>query len=271
MGAGPGQEDSTISSKNFEKAIKNLPKTKSSIILSGGEIFTIKNQPYEFLEILNNENKYRQEGNKINIGIQSNGFWAKNMKQTEKVLDTLLDYNVSSLDVASNDDYHFEKGLSKENLWNIEAYSENYYEKIKKGLNRKPIEVYIRGNEGFVMPMGSAKNLKEDEYIDFFATMGGGSFCKDSPGDYQLTVDNKGKVYNCCFQVFPLKGNLINEKLEDIVKKSQKDKRLSIIEKEGIAGLAKHDGWDEDFIDWVTLNGQNCDLCYQAYIEPYEK
>ena len=49
LGAGPGQKDSTISSENFEKAIKNIPKKNLGVMISGGEIFTIKNQPYEFL------------------------------------------------------------------------------------------------------------------------------------------------------------------------------------------------------------------------------
>jgi len=97
------------------------------------------------------------------------------------------------------------------------------------------------------------------------------SSCKNSLRDYHLTIDNKGKVYNCCFQVFPLKGNVIHEKLDNIVEKSKKDRNLSSLEKGGIWKLARADGWDKDFIDWAQENAGNCGFCYKAYVEPYEE
>jgi len=165
--AGPGQKNSTISSKDFEKVINNFPKKKSHVTIGGGEIFTLKNQPYEFLDILNNENRNRDKESKIISGVQSNGFWATDIEKTEKVLDSLLDYGVSYLDVASEDEYHFDKGLPPENIGNIEELAGEHPEKEDRKLYKNSLEVVIRGNHGNLMPLGNAKNLKEDEYIDF--------------------------------------------------------------------------------------------------------
>lgn len=119
-----------------------------------------------------------------------------------------MDYNVSFLDVASEDEYHFDKGLPPENIGNIEELVEDHPEKEDKKLYRDSLEVVIRRikNPDRLMPLGNAKNLKEDEYINLSFSMNGKSSCQNSLRDYNLTIDNEENVYNCCFQIFPLRG-----------------------------------------------------------------
>ena len=83
LSAGPGKKDTTISQADFVKVIDNLPKKSVDLALSGGEVFSIKDSFYSFLDYITWDNKMRKKKKqgKISVDVQTNGFWAINEKK----------------------------------------------------------------------------------------------------------------------------------------------------------------------------------------------
>ena len=50
IAAGPRRKDETISEKDFRQVIDHLPKVSLELGLSGGEVFTIKDTLYDYLD-----------------------------------------------------------------------------------------------------------------------------------------------------------------------------------------------------------------------------
>lgn len=262
--AGPGKKDTTISQNDFEKVIEHLPKTSMNLGLTGGEIFTIKDSLYGFLDYIQFENQRRKKRGqgKLEVDLQSNGFWAKNKERRERILSELENYGIGFMDIASDDKWHRrEGGLKHAEL-----------KKIKKTIKEKnySIKSVCRGapnNKNHLAPVGRAKNLNINPLrMDF--NWGGeqGIYCRNSLSKYKsLTLNPKGEVFMCCVQKFPLRGNVIEEPLTQIVKRVRKNPRFNAINKEGIIGLATLDGWDEEFAEELIIKHGECGFCFRFY------
>lgn len=253
--AGPEHSDTTISKEDFRSIIDNLPEVSLTLILSGGEIFTIQDILFDYLGYIKEKNIQRSAKNqqRIHITLQTNGFWAVNDDKIKITLFDLLSLGVEALDISSDDKYHYEQGINKKNL-------DKLYGLIK---DSKIFNVELRGILGSrgIMPIGRAKEMQLGKPSLNYR----GINCKNSLTDYQLTIREDGTVYTCCYNFFQLPGNLIKKPLEDIVRDAHKSERLSIINSKGIKGLAIRDGWKKrDVEDLIDTYGR-CGFCYQYY------
>ena len=255
LDAGPKKRDSTMDYKDFKKVVANLPQIALEISLTGGEIITMRKNLDSYLEHLQKENKKRKKERKgrIKVELQTNGFWATSKKRTEKTLVELASKGVNSLDITSNDMYHWEQGLDPGNI-----------ERIKKCLDTTEIlEKYlIRGStEEDVYPIGRAKENGFDTSTynhDF-------DYCSKGLDKYDLTIHPQGEVYLCCLGLLKLKGNVINEKLVEIVRRARKDPMIKKITEYGIEEIALKAGWDDEEIEEVVNKSGNCGLCSELY------
>lgn len=255
LSAGPEHSDTTISRKDFKKIINNLPKSSVKLWLTGGEIFTLKDTLFDYLECIQKENHEREIYNqgKIFVGLQTNASWAKNDNKIKKTLTDIVSFGVKGLDITSKDKYHRDQGIKTKNLNRL-------YDIIKKDNNIKSHA--LRGAlRRDIMPVGRAKEMNLGKPVLNYKK----SICKDALTNYRLTIQEDGGVYMCCFAFFPLPGNLIEEPLVDIVRKAKEDERLHILDSKGIKGLARHDGWKKRDIEELISAYGKCGFCYQYY------
>ncbi len=250
--AGPDNLDTTISADGFKSVIDHLPKVSLELTLTGGEVFTIKDTLFSYLEYIKSRNIERlsKRQGRIEVILQTNASWAENYKKIKSTLNDLVDLDVKALDITSNDKYHREWGIKRKNLNLLKKKAE------ESGL----LSVSLRGaSNRSVMPIGRAKgrNLKNC-YIDY-------DYCENSLDRYDISIREDGKVYLCCFSFFELPGNVIEKPLVEIVRQAKKDERLMIMNNEGLESLAVHDGWKERDVEDLIAGYGKCGFCYEFY------
>jgi MoaA/NifB/PqqE/SkfB family radical SAM enzyme len=261
LSAGPKRKSETISEKDFRQSIKHLPKTALDLGISGGEIFTIKDTLYQFLDYLNFENRRRKKKGqgKIETWLQTNGFWGSNDDRTNKILEELASFNVIDLNFAADDKYHRDQGANKKKIERVIELAE------ESGFFG---EVSFTGTitRDYILPVGRAKemNLRLSE-IQTGRKFGCES--KESLDRYDLSVMYNGDVSMCCTLQLPVIGNIIEEPLVDIVRRAKKDPLFSLMNGEGIEGLLKRDGMKKKDIRSLVDKQGTCGACFNIYRE----
>jgi MoaA/NifB/PqqE/SkfB family radical SAM enzyme len=246
MSAGPGKKDTTVSAENFERMLGHLPIVKTRMTISGGEIFTVEDRLKEYLDLIDLENKKRDNNRKIGITLQTNGFWLKR-KNAEEVLVNLKLRKIDQLDIASSDRYHNEQGLTL--TPDLISLAERYIP-----------DVMFRGSNYQIMPIGRAEH-KRREYLNYKLD------CKKAceKFNWNLSIKNSGQVSPCCFSFFTYPGNIFEEPLLEIIKKGKKDPRLEALDKRGFRGIAKVDGFNWRKIKDLIWNFGKCGACAKLY------
>jgi len=257
ISAGPGMRDTTIEEQDFQKCINHLPAFKGELCLSGGEVFTIKDKLYSFLDYLKYDNKKRERKNqgKLELVVQTNGSWGKSDGTAVKILQELFDFGVRGLDLTSADIFHRQQGMKKEWLLKIKKEAE------KIGFKGEHIIIRGAGKQFGIFPLGRGKSFYDPNH-KFTRTTN----CKYNLTDYSLTFHQDGTVYNCCWGIFPLPGNLIREPLTRIVERAKKNSRLNTIDKEGILKLAEHDGFQKQEVQEIIKEYGKCIFCVTNYV-----
>lgn len=246
MSAGPRKKHTTVSSENFQKMLRHLPITKTRIALTGGEVFTVEDNLRAYLELIENENKKRENKNRINIQVQTNGFWLKK-RNAKDMLQYLREKRVIDLDISSDDSYHEKQGLRLD----LELIS----------LARSYIpEVSLRGAGPDVLPLGRAKSVETSRLIYPLS-------CKNSNRgiNSDVTIRNNGAVYPCCFPIFKYQGNVFEEPLLDILNRAKEDPRFVALNKYGLRGIALQDGVESAELERKIAEFGSCSVCADLY------
>jgi MoaA/NifB/PqqE/SkfB family radical SAM enzyme len=265
LAAGPGKKDTTISLPDFKSVIDHLPKSNIELNISGGEVFTIKDSLYAFLEYVKGENQRPARANygdarKIHVTVQTNGFWAKNPDIVHKTLKELVELNVTRFDISSLDKYHKAAGIDMERpmLLRKIASDSNYFNMLFFGGASR--------DKKNLLPIGRAKEFRvplSDLYCDFQPYD-----CEDFLKERKLTIREDGSVYACCFSQFKLPGNIIEDSYNHIHQMAAGDARLRALSRGGIRGLALRDGFERKDVDESIESLGNCGFCYAEYIKP---
>jgi len=251
QGSGPNKEHTTISEENFEKVINHLPEDNILLCLTGGEIFKEIDNLWNYLKIIKDKNKQRKSKEKIKIDVQTNGFWATNILTTKEILSELKKYSIRGIDLTSDDGYHFKSGLDKKVIENIEEVNKKY--------SFIP-ELEIRGAGGTIFPAGRGKNII-DKTNFYFPPHWGESCKKVFEGEKTLTIDPKGNTYMCCFNMYKLPGNIIENSYDKIISMAKEDPILNKLNDRGIKGVAKlFDIKNKEIEKSVRKHGP-CGLC----------
>lgn len=245
MSAGPRKKHTTVSSENFQKMLQHLPVTRTRIALSGGEIFTVEDSLRDYLDLISTANEKREKKQRINVEIQTNGFWLKK-RNARKLLAYLSERDVSELDISSQDKYHLEAGLKID-------------EKLIF-LAREYIPIVRKRGVGNVLSVGRAEGTKDTYTII-------PSLCKNANKgkNSDITIRNSGKVYPCCFPFFEYAGNVFEEPLLDILNRAKEDPRFLALNKEGFRGIASADGVSFTELEKLILDRGTCGACADLY------
>ncbi len=243
VSAGPGNEDSTMSVSNFRKVVNNLGGLVNGIKLSGGELFTVEDYLLGYLETI--REKYDKE--KMEIGLQTNGFWA-NTERMKEILEKLRKYNINRVDIASKDKFHEEQGQP------------DIFKELRAGFMMNGIFAMIEGAFDEIMPIGRAAEKSNYEF-----SYDCGQSCRAGDG---LTMNWNGELSLCCFGFFRLKGNLIEEPLLTIMERNKKRKIIKKARK-GIAEVARYKGMHREEINRLMGKYKSGGFCAYLFRNGY--
>lgn len=245
--SGPGKKHTTLSESDFKKVIRHLPWDRNYLALTGGEIFKDISRLWNYLEIVKNENELRK--NPISVNLQTNGFWGnKSDSEIHKIFNKLEKYEVEKLDITSRDKYHEQAGFNFEVLDRIEKISKKYL--------ITDVKIRGAGPESKIFPKGRGKNISDK--LNFKASF---DDCKGNLNSRSFTIDTDGTVYMCCFNIYALPGNIIEEPLEEIIERAKKDEIIQALNKKGIKGIARLEGMEKRDIRSEIEKSGECGLC----------
>lgn len=160
------------------------------------------------------------------LGVQTNGFWAKDEGSSYNVLKELKEFGVNFIDLTSLDDYHEEQGLNVKNLKHFDSY-------LDKASQRAGINLEKRGSNSKVMPFGRAKSLDSQYQRD-------SSVCYPEHSKFQsITINPYGNAYACCWEVTPPLGSALENTLDQLIEKAYNDPIMKALEKGGPKEAAK--------------------------------
>jgi hypothetical protein len=256
--SGPGRP--SIFFTDFKKVIDNLPKAKTRLELTGGEVFTQKKLLYDCLDYVKQKNNGKK---RFEVMVQTNGSWATSSLKVRKILTELADRGVDSLDVTSQDKYHLDQGLDQDKLSLI--VDESYDLNVPWGRTVSPRGAGYKN----ILPIGRAKELPKSHFNKKYNLEN--RSCEGCFSNYNLNINRKGEVHMCCFDLFPLPGNVIDEPLVDIVRRARKNELLKKVNGWGHCGAPKILGMsDEDIARKASKYGA-CGFCARYYDENKEE
>ena len=189
----------TMSVDDIDKIVEKLPEKTSSVTLTGGEIFLVKDLLFYTIKKIKEKNK------KITIELESNGIYFYKHKNPKEELIELKNMGVNSIRF-SDDSFHQDGGVDLEKVRNLKQYESDDTPVIKFLVQDKVVKI------------GKAIQL-DDKYIEKRNCM---NTNKTVLNPY-LFLDVKGDVYICTWKCIPQLGNLITDSFENIKKKMDED------------------------------------------------
>jgi hypothetical protein len=204
-----------------------------------------------------NIKRERKKQGKFELWVQTNASWATSDSKIKEVLFDLASFGVKGLDIASHDNFHFEQGIKKENLENLEEIANS------SGLFD---EVSLRGAKAkYIMPVGRGKNI--NPYPKFrWSNLDSSDPCRNFIEDYNITIRLNGDLYTGC-SAFKIQGNILEQPLTEIFKNLRKDERMMSLNKGGITKLARVDGWKRKDLKKAIEKYDKCGFCFREYLK----
>lgn len=256
ISAEPRLHHTTIDLDDFSAVIGNIPKVRTRLELTGGEVFTIPNF-YDYLEVTQQENRRRKENKQepLEVEVQTNGTWGTGLEKIGRTITELADLGVMRLRITSKDQYHEEQGVKRKNLELIQDIAEESkrFDVVSIGGAAKKKEELI--------PMGRARSVLGAKITNNWNDI---CFCIGSldHNDFAITIREDGTVYNCCSQRFQLPGNAITESIDTILEEARQDKRLSASHKGAIEAVMTLEGVPKDQAREMIMKYGCCGACF---------
>lgn len=247
VSAEPGNKKYTMSPKNFKEAIQNIDTLDLvTFKLSGGEIFTMPEKLYEYLEIIN------ESGKEEMILINTNGLWLYK-KDAKEIAKKLKDYGITYIEISSRDSiFHLEQKCKIP--WKL--VDEIIPQEIRHNIPGFDEEDFYGIPDLDVMPVGRGERF-DDGYYDCEGD------CMYKLNNNDFTMDWNGNLALCCFGFFRM-GNLIEEPLSEIIKRNKNKRLIEVYEYKEIEDIARFYGVDNTITRRIIKEHGTGGLC--AYL-----
>lgn len=221
--------------------IEKIPYNTSSITLTGGEIFLVKDLLFHTIK------KIKEKNPKIKIQLESNGIY---IYKSTNPYDILIELKKIGVDYIrfSDDLFHEQGGVDLEKVRDLKKYESN---------NTPAIKFLIQDK---VLKIGKATNL-EDKYIEKRNCMNNS---KTISNPY-LFLDVKGNVSICTWKCIPSLGNLIRDTFEEIEKKLEDDFFRLILQGNVEKAIAYKEKKDIRVLKNESKENGQCYLCIKRY------
>jgi MoaA/NifB/PqqE/SkfB family radical SAM enzyme len=252
-----GPSGESVSIEDAKRIINNFPKNIRTIEITGGEPMVVKPLLEEILLYMQAK---KFEG--LKVILQTNGFWVKDEETTYKQLAWLSELGVRGIDITSDDKYHREQGIDP-NMLRPDSIRDEFAGRsaFAGALRRLTYEfgdqaitdTYFRGVVR-IDPFGRGKNFQKEELFHRSCFIPG---CLKEQSE-NLNIDPSGNVYPCCYQMPYFIGNAIDTPLEIIAENARQDRILSLLNEEGLWGVAQKFG--------IALQGYgSCNNCEEVF------
>ena len=231
----------TMSFDEIDIIIDKIPYNTSSITLTGGEIFLVKDLLFYTIK------KIKEKNPKIKIELESNGIY---IYKSTSPYDILVELKKIGVDYIrfSDDPFHEQGGVDLEKVREIKKYESN---------NTPIIKFLIQDK---VLKIGKAAGL-EDKYIAKRNCMNNS---KTVSNPY-LFLDVKGNVSICTWKCIPSLGNLISDTFEEIEKKLEDDFFGLILRGNVEEAIAYKEKKDIRILKKQSIKNGQCYLCIKRY------
>jgi MoaA/NifB/PqqE/SkfB family radical SAM enzyme len=264
----------------------SLPEKQGRIILSGGEFLldALRDElSYPLIERL--AARYRDAGG-VQVVVQTTGDLL-----TDEIVDALLERGVYMISVASVDDYHVGlEGAEKQRAFveQLTRMFERHGMREATGFDGPgPVHHFFGAQPGSwigkLWPRGRAwqNGLSTASLEDNFCNRwsGGLGFLEHRYEGSEVSIEPDGNVYPCCVKTKLPIGNLVHERLIDILDSLRGDPVYEAINAGHPERMGAADGWDEArFLDesrTTTPQGQlyqnlciGCDRFHEKVLAP---
>lgn len=232
----------TLTTKQIDTLIKKLPSNTKSIVLTGGEIYMVKNLLFYTLEKIN------ERFSNIIISVESNGkYFYENKDKIRNELSKLEEYNVSFIRF-SDDVFHADGGINLDEVRKIKDYSDGLKIQVK----------YLVQKDA--LPIGKGSDLPDE--------LKAKKECMNTVNTYEnpyLFLDINGNIYTCAWKCTPSVGNIFTDSFLDI-----ENNLYSGVQKEiligNIEGILKNNENYDKYKKIVQEQG-TCMACYKYFKE----
>lgn len=216
-----------------------IPQLRT-IAISGGEALIRYDIVKEIIKKSRQINK--------SVTLITNGFWARNLKETTNILKELKSLGLNNLGL-SYDDFHAEY-INHENIKNIinECFNIGLSCELGVAITKRThkIEYFLKKFDSELfgvkltqypcIPVGNAENICEEDFFCKFSKYG-----LKCSRDGILAILFDGNVYPCCSQVIASTrlslGNVYTNSLKEILNNEKRNIALYIIRKYGFDWL----------------------------------
>ena len=180
------EKPKTLSLEEIDILVEKIPYNTKTIVITGGEIFTARNELDYFLNKINNK------FNKIQIGLESNGIYL----YTHNALQILKELKRKNVDFIrfSDDPFHETGGVNLNKVRKLKELESKETPNIKYLVQTKALSI------------GKAENLKEEEKSRPCCMN-----TKDSEKNPYIFMDINGNMYLCAWKSGKKIGNIFND------------------------------------------------------------
>ena len=181
----------TLSFEQIDLLVDKLPINTKTIVITGGEIFTVRSELEYFLNKLNNK------FNRIQIGLESNGIYLYTHDSLQ-VLKQLKQLNVDFIRF-SDDPFHETGGVDLDKVRKLKELESNDTPIIKYLVQTKALSI------------GKAEQLKEEEKSRPCCMN-----TEDSEKNPYIFMDITGDLYLCAWKSGKKIGNIFDDSFLEI-------------------------------------------------------
>lgn len=229
----------TLTKRQIDTIINKLPLNTKKIVLTGGEIFLVKNL------LMYTIDKIKEKYNNIEIELESNGIYFYKSNNTLKLFKELDTKGVSAIRF-SIDPFHESGGVDLYRVKGLKKYQDNLNIEIKYLVQEKALGI------------GEASKLNSNQKSNNNCM--NHSSTKNNP---YFFIDIEGNIYLCAWKCIPPIGNIFKDNMNTVIRRLEEDFfSLILIGKIEDAYSLINENKKEEYIQYVRENGQ-CMLCYK--------
>lgn len=242
MGTDKISKKKSLLKEDINVIVKKLPINTSTVVLTGGEIFLVK-------DILEYSIKLIKETNpNISIGLESNGIYLyNNLERCRKKLKNLKEMGVEFIRF-SDDPFHEKGGVNLSKVRELKELENSQTPIIKFLIQDKAV------------PIGRAKELSENSILH--ANCMNKESTKENP---YLFLDISGNVFTCAWKCVPSVGNILKDDWETIVKNLSDNCNQLILTGKIENAISSLTGKNTEDLKVKSAKNGQCSLCIENF------
>ena len=232
----------TLSFNEIDSLVDKLPMNTKTIVLTGGEIFLVRNELEYFLNKINSKFK------NINIGLESNGIYLYNHAALS-ILKRLKELNVSFIRF-SDDPFHEKGGVNLDKVRKLKELESTETPKIKYLVQNKALAI------------GEAEKLTEEEKSNPCCMNN-----ENSKMNPYIFMDINGNMYLCAWKSGLNIGNIFIDDFGKVEENLKEPVNCCILKGDISDAVSIYTGRSKNDIDEEVNIAGECNICIKTFIK----